>query len=200
MSPHIQPQASANSSPRHDCHFTQPVHICLNGYPSVGKLTISKSLRRLIPKSMIPPVPATAVLGAPICPIYNDPHIFCGQRTPTIFILISNPDSDDARSYEHAALERGIPFFSVILTCSLEENTGRLANMDRCDKVTTKLTDCNELKRIREEKILHRFLDHREMELDVTDLTFEDAAKRILEHVGRVTERWKEDEAALIYD
>jgi broad-specificity NMP kinase len=200
MFPHIQPQASDNSSPRHDCHFTQPVYICLNGYPGVGKLTIAKALRRLIPKSTIPPVHATAVVEAPVCPIYNDLCIFRGQRTPTLYILISNLDSDDARSYEHAALERGIPFVSVILTCSLEENTRRLASTDRCDKVTTKLTDCDELKRIREEKILHRFLDHSEMELDVTDLTSEDAAKRILEHVGRVTERWKEDEAALIYD
>jgi hypothetical protein len=43
-------------------------------------------------------------------------------------------------------------------------------------------------------------MDYRGMELDAAELAPEDAARRILEHVERVRERRKEDEAALMLD
>jgi hypothetical protein len=89
MSPGMKPPASANFSHIHDFHLSQPVYVCLNGYPDVGKLTIAKALTRLLPKSTVATVATAAVVEAPSHPIYDDLSLFRGQLAPTTDILIS---------------------------------------------------------------------------------------------------------------
>ncbi|KAL8853939.1 MAG: hypothetical protein Q9221_001247 [Calogaya cf. arnoldii] len=70
--------------------------------------------------------------------------------------------------YIHAAELRGSPIISIILSCSVEENTIRLGAADRRG---TKLNDIEILLEIRETEDLYRFGGEMEINIDVTQLS-----------------------------
>jgi hypothetical protein len=86
-----------------------------------------------------------------------------------------------AKDYHRAVAERGSTFFSIVLTCDFEENQKRIQTSDR--SLRGKLTDVSILKTIRDEEDLFRFHDENELVLDATNLSVEEAARVIVEHV-----------------
>ncbi|EMC94813.1 hypothetical protein BAUCODRAFT_124404 [Baudoinia panamericana UAMH 10762] len=101
--------------------------------------------------------------------------------------------------YTNLALgEDGRRFYSVILHCEEAGNEHRLAMAGRGRGLIGKLTDVEILRRYRREGDgIWRFGDDDELEIDLTHLSSEDAARTILAFVVRREKegrRWNEDE------
>ncbi|KAI8302280.1 hypothetical protein K4K61_008063 [Colletotrichum sp. SAR11_59] len=112
----------------------------------------------------------------------NTTYIFTDARCSSPF------GSAAAQEYEEAAGRRGLPFIPIALECQLEENIKRVTGSGRGGAVNGKLTDVNILKDIRQDEQMFRFGGDMELELDVTELTPEQAAYKIFEHVKAVTQ------------
>lgn len=102
-------------------------------------------------------------------------------QTTCIFTDSSSEDSKIALEYQAAAVSRGSRFFSIVLTCGVEENFLRFTGEGRGRGLNTKLTDIESLCQIRE--TVFRFGYEDEMVLDVTNLTPANAALLIFVHI-----------------
>ncbi|KAI8223927.1 hypothetical protein K4K54_005693 [Colletotrichum sp. SAR 10_86] len=181
-------------------------YIYINGYPGVGKLTIARELSKLFPGSEVWDNHRIIDLVRidRDHPDYNLMRAFhrrntllaiatsdSHQNTTYIFTdaRCSSPfGSAAAQEYEDAARRRGLPFIPIALECQLEENIKRVTGSGRGGAANGKLTDVNILKDIRQEEQMFRFGGDLELELDVTELTPEQAAYKIFEHVKTVTQ------------
>ena len=180
-------------------------YIYINGFPGVGKLTVAKELQKLIPNSkvyhnhlLIDPIAAAVDRGSPQYDAmrtdlrrYILNMLATSKATRDVsFIFTDSRGSTEAgrmavKDYQDAAIKRGVPFISVILTCELEENVRRIVGPERCVG-STKLVDSEILQDIRQQERIFRFEDAEELELDTTSLSPREAAYSIREHVEKV--------------
>ncbi|KAJ0293187.1 hypothetical protein Brms1b_003411 [Colletotrichum noveboracense] len=160
-------------------------YIYINGYPGVGKLTIARELSKLFPGSEVWDNHRIIDLVRidRDHPDYNLMRAFHRHARSS-----SSFGSAAAQEYEDAARRRGLPFIPIVLECQLEENIKRVTRSGRGGAANGKLTDVNILKDIRQEEQMFRFGGDLELELDVTELTPEQAAYKIFEHVKTVTQ------------
>jgi hypothetical protein len=112
-----------------------------------------------------------------------------GQKDVT-WILTDSRSSGPSRTssaldYQKAAFRAGLPFFSVILHCGLEENLQRVTGLNRGGPQNTKLTDTAVVCGIREKEDLFHFGGENESELDVTYRSPGEAAGLIFKHILR---------------
>ncbi|CAF9916874.1 hypothetical protein IMSHALPRED_003321 [Imshaugia aleurites] len=104
---------------------------------------------------------------------------------PDITYIFTDSQSSDtigsstAREYEASAKKRGAPFISIILSCQLEENVGRLQAVGRGGSCNTKLTDLDIFRTILETEDIYHFDGPQELELDVTETSATAAAEKI---------------------
>lgn len=94
-----------------------------------------------------------------------------------------------AREYQEAARQRICAFIPINLTCREEENVQRMQSVERVEMVSKgkgKLTDPTILRDMRGRGEIFRFECAEQLELDVSDLQPEEAAKRIAKHVEEV--------------
>lgn len=103
--------------------------------------------------------------------------------------MASNPEgAAAARDYQQGAASRNSPFFSVVLSCGLEENLRRVQTAGRGGATNTKLTDVDIVCNIREMEDIYHFKDQNELDLDVTEILPTEAAQRILDHIAEIHE------------
>ncbi|KAH6690505.1 hypothetical protein F5X68DRAFT_253396 [Plectosphaerella plurivora] len=182
-------------------------YIYINGYPSVGKLTVAKELQKLFPGSqvldfntMINMVPPTDPVDSPnyianrtrVRSQFLDAaaNLDYTQRLTWIFTDVHYADAagqQGAKDYQKAAHTRGIQFWPVVLECETEENVLRLGDKEADWKATVGET-AEGLRRIREEKRVYSFGagDEEELRIDITEMMPDEAARRIFEHINKV--------------
>lgn len=198
LSPIVQPQSPT----------TMPAYVIyINGHPGVGKLTVALHLQRLLPSAvvlhnheLIDPVEKHYPRGSAwyqikrsenrqerFKPIVEDPKL---RDTVFIFTDSQTEHNDCVGDYTDLGLgEHGRRFYSVVLHCELEENIRRLTLPGRGGSFNGKLTDAEVLKEYRSKQSILRFGDDDEIEIDVTEVKPEEAARRIHEFVlGRERE------------
>lgn len=181
-------------------------YIYINGYPGIGKLTIAKELEKLVPNSK---VYHNHLFIDPIAPLVDrhSPHyqdmrtsfrrhilntIATSEATQQFTWIFTDSRSSSpigitgAQDYKNAADLRGVPFIPIVLHCQIQENMRRILSEGR-GTGNTKLTDLAVLKTIRLEEDIYTFGGPYELELDVTDITASEAAKKIYEHLVKVT-------------
>ncbi|KAJ5778528.1 hypothetical protein N7520_001774 [Penicillium odoratum] len=159
----------------------------LNGLPGVGKLTIARFLLRLLPSAKLDHIhllinPADAVLHR-TQPGYQALRQAIRQ---TIFSTLSS-EVVTAVCAEYLATSelRRAAFIPIILFCDEETNMQRIISSDR--ELHSKLTDVKLVRKFRLEEDVHRFIGHPNyLELDVSTLTPEEAARQICEHLKHV--------------
>jgi hypothetical protein len=78
-------------------------------------------------------------------------------------------------------------FVPIVLTCDVEENARRLESEKRGRSGTTKLTDIESLRQMRQSYEMYRFGVAEELVLDVTNMSAEDAAVKMLECAIKVS-------------
>ncbi|KAK3720103.1 hypothetical protein LTR37_003926 [Vermiconidia calcicola] len=177
--------------------------IYINGWPGVGKLTVARQFQKLMPGSqvlhnheLIDPVEKRHPRGsaryqmkraeyrqARLKPIMQDPKL---KDTVFIFTDSQTEHSECVGDYTDLGLgERGRRIYSVVLHCEMEENMRRLAMAGRGGILNGKLTDVEVLKQYRSRGSILRFGDDDEVEMDVTDIEPEEAARRVYEFVER---------------
>ena len=183
---------------------TMPAFVVyINGFPGVGKLTVAQHLQKLIPGSqvlhnheLIDPVEKHYPRGSAwyqmkraeyrkerLQPIVEDPKL---KDTVFIFTDSQSEHNECVGDYTDLCLgEHGRRFYSVVLHCEQEENIRRLKMPERGGSLNGKLTDVELLKEYRSKWSIWRFEDDDEIEIDVTDVKPEDAAKRIMDFVER---------------
>jgi hypothetical protein len=88
-------------------------------------------------------------------------------------------DIDVAEEYRAAAQRAERVFIPVVLMCDVDENARRLQSEERGQSGTTKLTDVESLRQMRQSYELYQFEVAEELVLDVTNMSAEDAAVRI---------------------
>lgn len=180
----------------------------LIGFPGVGKLTIAKEIVRqhadfvLVDNHLInnpvfsvvkadgkTPLPAEIwVKASQIRAIVLDTmerlapsHL---SFVMTNFAVENEEDKAECRKIEAVAAQRGGQYFPVILTCDVEENRRRIVSPERGLKL--KSIDPNEPDRLHKGTPLLRFEGHpNRIHMDVTHIQPTEAAKRILQEVGR---------------
>ncbi|OIW23597.1 hypothetical protein CONLIGDRAFT_637563 [Coniochaeta ligniaria NRRL 30616] len=182
--------------------------IYINGYPGVGKLTVARELERILPKSkiydnhlLIDPI---AELVDRSSPEYNavrtnlrrlilDVIATSESTRGTTWIFTDSRCTNEVGSsavqdYVDASEKRDVPFVPVIMTCDPEENARRIVDEGRGKGGRTKLRDMDVLRSIREQEDMYRFGHELELELDVSCLSPQKAAQRIVDHVTKVME------------
>jgi hypothetical protein len=95
----------------------------------------------------------------------------------------SEIDAEVASEYRNAAITAGRPFLSVYLRVSGEENVRRIASSSRLASGTGKLVDASQLLSIRDSCDLFEFSDLEGLDLDVTELSAEESAQRLAQHI-----------------
>ncbi|KAK2030940.1 hypothetical protein LX32DRAFT_295325 [Colletotrichum zoysiae] len=186
-----------------------PLFIYINGFPGVGKLTIANDICKLIPGSkvfhnhlVIDPVAAMLDRGSEgydeLRADFRRHALHAIATRPeledTTFIFTDSRESSAAGStgvkdYQRAAEVRGVPFISIILHCKLDENLRRLEGRSGGggeSRLSTKLTDGEVLRRLRENEQIFRCGGELELELDVTDMKPSEAARVIVHHAYTV--------------
>ncbi|KGO64099.1 hypothetical protein PITC_087670 [Penicillium italicum] len=190
--------ASAVPEPR------RPI-VHLNGFPGVGKLTIARCLIKQLPSAKLVHNhllinPADAVLhrtqpgyqalrrgirDSIFSALTNEPATF---DTTYIFTDFQSGDKLGAAvcaEYLATAEARHAALVPILLFCDEKTNMQRLVSSDR--ELHAKLTDVELVTQFRRGEDVHRFTDHPNyLELDVSDFTPEEAAKRICEHLRSV--------------
>ncbi|GAB7345518.1 hypothetical protein MBLNU457_3833t1 [Dothideomycetes sp. NU457] len=179
--------------------------IYINGYPGIGKLTIARELQKLIPNSRL--VHNHALIDATSSVYARDEEDYQPLRqamrrtvlssisqsatTRSITWIFTDSQSSDAigsacsTDYLSAAQERGSEFFSVVLSCSLEENLRRLVIVGRGEGGGNgKLVDVGILKMIRETEDVYHFGGERECEIDVSEKSAGEVAREIMGFIG----------------
>jgi hypothetical protein len=174
----------------------------LNGFPGVGKLTIARSLQKQLPTAKLVHNhllinPADAVLhrtqpgyqnlrrgirSSIFSALANEPATF---NTTYIFTDFQSDDDLGAAvcaEYLATAEARRAVLVPILLFCDEKTNMQRLVSSDR--ELHSKLTDVELVTHFRREGDVHRFTGHPNyLELDVSNFTPEEAAKRICEHI-----------------
>jgi hypothetical protein len=108
----------------------------------------------------------------------STPYIFTDQQSAT------DDDALVSETYKFYADKRKCLLVSVILECELEENKKRLQATGRGGEHNSKLTDVDILMDIIDEgPPIYSFGGDDEMRLDVTHLSPDEAALKILDHV-----------------
>jgi hypothetical protein len=95
----------------------------------------------------------------------------------------SEIDAEVASEYRNAATAAGRPFLLVYLRVSREENVRRIASSSRLVSRTGKLVDTSQLLSIRDSCDLFEFSDLEGLDLDVTELSAEESAQRLAQHI-----------------
>jgi hypothetical protein len=91
-----------------------------------------------------------------------------------------------ASEYLNAATAAVRPFLPVYLGVSKEENVRRLASSSRLESGVGKLVDASQLLAILDRCELFEFGDVQGLDLDVTELSAEESAQRIAQHIRRL--------------
>lgn len=169
------------------------VHI--NGWPGTGKLTIARHLaehlgaRLADNHTLINPAEALFVRGTPL---YRSLRATVREAVldhvrradaPQSFLFTDalSDDEFDSRAfddYARLAADRGARFVAVVLDCSMEENLKRLTRAGRSK--AHKLTDPAVLTDLRSRHVLLKGRCDQLIELDVTALGADEAAREIL--------------------
>lgn len=89
-----------------------------------------------------------------------------------------------AREYVDAARRSGRAFLPVNMTCRIEENMRRVGSVERQRSGSGKLLDAEELKAMWTRSKLLSFADMESFELDVTQISPEEAAIVLRDHVS----------------
>ncbi|WP_332719597.1 AAA family ATPase [Pelagibacterium mangrovi] len=176
--------------------------IYLIGYPGVGKLTIARALAtmtgaRLVDNHLVNNV-ALSLLPDPndvservweeirqirdaalrIIAWHADP----GQSFILTNVMLEAPDDRALLAQvELTASRRGSVFVPVVLDCAVEENMARLTAPGRAENL--KETDRETAMRRRRSEPLLGFIHANRLDLDVTRLSPEAAAGRIVAHM-----------------
>lgn len=181
--------------------------IHINGFPGIGKLTIARILVDLLKQFNAKLVhnhllidPASAVLprsSSDYQPLRRairaavfDTLAQSADTFDSVYIFTDFQSSDEVGSavmaeYVGMAARRKCHLVPVILSCSKEENLKRLGTTER--SMHGKLTDDEVVSGIRTRQEVHRWPDSPlQMELDITELDADMAARLIYEHVVRL--------------
>ncbi|KAJ5174929.1 uncharacterized protein N7482_000806 [Penicillium canariense] len=177
----------------------------LNGFPGVGKLTIARFLLKLLPFAklvhnhlLINPADAIlhrtqpgyqtlrrAIRQTIFSALTSEPATF---DTTYIFTDFQSDDELGAAvcaEYLATAEVRRAAFIPIMLFCDEKTNMQRLVSSDR--ELHSKLTDVELVSKFRLEEDVHRFTGHPNYsELDVSNLTPEEAARQIYEHLKHI--------------
>ncbi|TVY75382.1 hypothetical protein Focb16_v005198 [Fusarium oxysporum f. sp. cubense] len=181
--------------------------IHINGFPGQGKLTIARKLIELLKPYngklvhnhlLIDPVGAILPRSSPdyqplrraVRSVIFD-ALAVSQDTMESIVVFTDFQSNDGigrgvmTEYCDMAARRGCTFVPITITCSKEENLRRLASSERV--LHEKLTDTVLVAHLRDNDVVHQWPDDPfHMELDVTKLQADAAARVIHEHVLRV--------------
>jgi broad-specificity NMP kinase len=180
----------------------------LIGFPGVGKLTIAKEVIRQRPDFVLvdnhlinnpvfsvvkadgkTPLPAEIwAKASQIRAIVLDTMATLSpSRLSFVMTNVAVEDEEDkaeCRKIEAVAEQRGGQYFPVILTCDVEENRRRIVSPERGPNL--KSIDPNEPDRLHKGTRLLSFEGHpNRIQMDVTRTRPAEAAKRILQAVGR---------------
>jgi hypothetical protein len=180
------------------------VHI--NGFPGIGKLTIARKLVALLGPYNGKPIhnhllidPASAVLprsSADYQPLRRairavvfDALAASSDTFDSVFVFTDFQSDDVGRAvmaeYRAMAARRSCTFVPITVTCSKEENLRRLASSER--SLQGKLMDAELVAHIRDNGVIHQSPgDPFQMELDLTEMDADVAARRIHQHVLEV--------------
>jgi hypothetical protein len=177
--------------------------IHINGFPGIGKLTIARKLVDLLkpfngklvhnhllidpagavlPRSSNDYQPLRRAIRATVFDtLAKSPDTF-----DSVFVFTDFQSNDDIghsviAEYCSMAMRRSCALVPIILTCSKEENLRRLGTTER--SMHGKLTDLELVSYIRDNDEVYRFPDGPlQMELDVTNLDADAAARLIYKH------------------
>jgi len=177
--------------------------IHINGFPGTGKLTIATALTALLPTTTklvhnhLLINPADAILtrsqsgyqnlrrdirSAVFQSLIHEPATYETAYTFTDFQSTDAVGSGVCKEVEVAANERGGAFVPILLKCEERVNLERLVSKDRAKH--GKLTDVALVRTFREKVEIYTFEKaENALELDVTDMTAEEAARRVLKHL-----------------
>ena len=180
----------------------------LIGFPGVGKLTIAKEIIRQRPDFVLvdnhlinnpvfsvvkadgrTPLPAEIwAKTSQIRAILLDTMATLSPShlgfVMTNFAVEDEEDKAECRKIKAVAEQRGGQYFPVILTCDVEENRRRIVSPERGPNL--KSVDPNEPDRLHKGTRLLSFEGHlNRIQMDVTHTRPAEAAKRILQEVGR---------------
>ncbi|KAH7161613.1 hypothetical protein EDB81DRAFT_350073 [Dactylonectria macrodidyma] len=181
-----------------------PCFIYINEYPGIGKLTITLELQKVSPGAkvfhnhlIIDPVAALVDCDSPeYHTIRTRPRrhvldiIATSRATQGVSWIFTDSRSSDpigslaAQDYKLAAERRGAVFIPVILDCNLGENLQKVVAATRT--ATTKLTDPKLVQWIHQNEVMYRFGGKEELQLDITEMTSSEVARRISQHVNRL--------------
>jgi len=169
------------------------VHI--NGWPGTGKLTIARHLaehlgaRLADNHTLINPAEALFARGTPLYRSLRATvrtavldHVRQAEAQQSfLFTDALSDDEFDSRAFDDyatLAADRGARFVAVVLDCSMEENLKRLTRAGRSK--AHKLTDPDVLMDLRSRHVLLKGKCDQLIELDVTALGADEAAREIL--------------------
>ncbi|EMF13071.1 uncharacterized protein SEPMUDRAFT_155484 [Sphaerulina musiva SO2202] len=183
---------------------SQPLFVYINGYPGVGKLSVARELRAILPNTKVFDnhnlIDATSSIYERGMPEYQPlrrqmrrvvlDSIATSESTREITWIFTDQQSSDetgasaAQDYAAAAQARQSSFVSIILTCDLEENVRRLTFASRGGESNTKLTDVDILHHIRDTEDIYHFGGELEIEIDVTHKAPDVVAREIEKFIG----------------
>ncbi|KAM0555110.1 hypothetical protein ACHAPJ_006461 [Fusarium lateritium] len=181
--------------------------IHINGFPGIGKLTIARKLVELLapyngklvhnhllidPASAILPRSSAdyqplrqAIRAAVFDTLATSPDTF-----DSVFVFTDFQSTDDVgravmAEYHAMAARRACTFVSITVTCDKEENLRRLTSSER--SLHGKLIDVELVTHIRDNSTIYQSPKyHFPMELDLTELDVDTAARMIHQHVLEV--------------
>jgi hypothetical protein len=180
------------------------VIVHLNGMPGVGKYTVAKRLREIIPARLIDnhliidlvesicggrSSDYTRMLAAISEVVYS----LIAQTSADEIILFTNAlasgvPEDEARlgAVKELARRMHTPFVPILLTCEAAENERRLLMPDRSAK--GKLMDARNLRELIVKYQIAHYPQHpNALQIDTSTLSAEQAANKIVEHLKSCT-------------
>lgn len=122
--------------------------------------------------------------------ICTDEHISPG----TVFVFTGNFSQSmvgrkAAQEYDTAALRCGASSIPVTIHCNIDELERRIVCKSRSEVSSRKLLDPARGAKIASQKVLYTFEHRQALSLDVSEMSAEQAAKRIAEHVAKVHQK-----------
>ncbi|GJC88095.1 uncharacterized protein ColLi_10933 [Colletotrichum liriopes] len=188
--------------------------ILLNGFAGVGKFTIASQLANYFTSAGLDARVVHSHLLADLAdavrprtaPTYQT---FRGQLWDLVFDAISTDEhippgkafvftgnfsqsmvgQTAAQKFETAALRCGASFIPITINCSIEELQRRIVSKSRSEVSSRKLLDPARGGEIAAQKVLHSFEHTQALNLDVSLMSAEQAAKRIADHVEKIHQK-----------